>query len=179
MHAKARDSFLLLTTQQWCTEEQYTDQVAVVSPWTELHEARLFVEWEVLDIDLAERLVDGRRFPNHFACVMQNGLRHDGDLVVAVGTETHRTLSRAGLLIITLLTLHALEPCQSEAEWKVAEGRQKNVAVSKRLGFWEKIFESLLFYVTSSIISLSCIMILHGTVSSKPFLSMLTLTSVG
>ena len=58
-------------------------------------------------------------------------------------------------------------------------GTTEKVVVSKRLGFWEKIFESLLFYVNSSIISLSCIMVLRGAVSSRTYLSMLVLTNLG
>lgn len=67
----------------------YTDQVAVIGPGTELHKARLFIKWEVLHIYLTERLIDGRGFPHHFPCVMEYRLRHDGHLVVPVGTETH------------------------------------------------------------------------------------------
>jgi hypothetical protein len=72
-----------------CITEEYTDQISIVRPGAELHETRLFVEWEVLDINLTEGLVDGRRFPHHFACVIEDCLRHYGHLVVSISTETY------------------------------------------------------------------------------------------
>jgi hypothetical protein len=98
-----------------CITEEYTDQVAIVRPGAELHETRLFVEWEVLDINLTERLVDGRRFPHHFARVIEDGLRHYGHLVVSVGTETHYRLLEEALFSIKLdspTAVHELQPHQ-------------------------------------------------------------------
>ena len=58
----------------------------VVGPRSELEEALLIVEGEELDVDVAGRLVDGRRVPHDLAGVVQLRFRHDSHLVVAVGT---------------------------------------------------------------------------------------------
>lgn len=58
--------------------------VPIVAPRSELHEAGLLIKREVLHVDFAERLVDGRRLPDHFAVVMQDGFRHDGHFIVTV-----------------------------------------------------------------------------------------------
>lgn len=63
--------------------------VSVVRPRSELHGTRLLVEREVLDVYLAKRLVDGRRFPHHFARVVQYGFGHYRHFVVAVGAAKH------------------------------------------------------------------------------------------
>jgi hypothetical protein len=47
----------------------------------------LLVEREKLDVDLARRLVDGRRVPGDSSGIVQDGLRHDGHLVIAISTE--------------------------------------------------------------------------------------------
>jgi hypothetical protein len=47
----------------------------------------LFVEGKELDVDLARRFVDGRRVPGHFAGVVEDCLRHDRHLVIAVSTK--------------------------------------------------------------------------------------------
>lgn len=59
---------------------------AIVCPRTELHDAGLLVEGEVLDVDLARGLVDGGRAPLHAARVVQRGLRRQRHLEVAVRT---------------------------------------------------------------------------------------------
>ncbi|GBO39431.1 hypothetical protein AVEN_60332-1, partial [Araneus ventricosus] len=64
--------------------------ISVVRPRAELHEAALSVEGEVLDVDLAGALVDGRWVPHHPARAVDDGLGHDGHLVVAVRTATER-----------------------------------------------------------------------------------------
>ena len=63
-----------------------TNVAVVVCPAAELHDAVLFVEREVLDVDLAVGLVDGRRAPLDRAARRQLGLRVvDGDLIVTIG----------------------------------------------------------------------------------------------
>lgn len=63
--------------------------VSVVRPRSELHRTRLLVEREVLDVYLAKRLVNGRRFPHHFARVVQYGFCHYCHFVVAISTVKH------------------------------------------------------------------------------------------
>ena len=62
--------------------------VTIVGPRPELHETLLFVEGKELDVDLARRFVDGRRVPGHFAGVVEDRLRHDRHLVIAVGAKS-------------------------------------------------------------------------------------------
>jgi hypothetical protein len=62
-----------------------TYQVSVIGPGAEFHEAGLLVEGKVLDVNLAEGLVNGRRLPRDLARVVEDGLGHYGHLVVAVG----------------------------------------------------------------------------------------------
>lgn len=69
-----------------------TCHVTIVGPGAELHEAGLLVEWEVLNVDLAEGLVDGWWLPQHLARVVQDGLRHDGHLIITVGTGTNKNI---------------------------------------------------------------------------------------
>jgi len=69
---------------------------SVVSPRAEFHVARLLVEREVLDVDLAEGFVNGRRFPLDGAVVAQDGFGHDGHFVITIGT------ARASKVIIII-----------------------------------------------------------------------------
>ena len=69
------------------TLTQETDLVAVVSPASEFHVAALLVEGEPLDVDLAGRLVNGRRLPDDLSGVVEAGLGHQGHLVLSVGAE--------------------------------------------------------------------------------------------
>jgi hypothetical protein len=62
---------------------------AVVRPGAELHDAGLLFEGEVLDVDLAGRLVDGGRPPLHAARVVQRRLRRQRHLEVAVRAVPH------------------------------------------------------------------------------------------
>lgn len=57
----------------------------VISPRTEFHHAGLFVEGEVLDVDLAGGLVDGGWFPLHAAGVVERRFCRQRHLKVAVG----------------------------------------------------------------------------------------------
>jgi len=57
----------------------------VVGPRAELERAVLLVEGEVLHLDGAGRLVDGRREPEDVARVGDHGVAVEGDLVHAVG----------------------------------------------------------------------------------------------
>ena len=62
---------------------------SIVGPASELHDAGLLVEGEVLDVHLAGRVVNGRWPPLHEPGVEQRGLGRQGHLEVAVGaTET-------------------------------------------------------------------------------------------
>jgi len=57
---------------------------AVIGPRTELEDAGLFVEWEVLHVDLAGRFIYGRRLPLDQSLMVDRGLRGQGHLEVAV-----------------------------------------------------------------------------------------------
>lgn len=59
---------------------------AVVSPATELQHTRLLVKREILNINLAGRLVNGRRLPLDQALVVDGGLGGKSHLKVAVRT---------------------------------------------------------------------------------------------
>ena len=48
---------------------------SVVSPASELHDTCLLVEWEVLHVHLARRVVDGRWAPFYQTRIEQGGLR--------------------------------------------------------------------------------------------------------
>lgn len=61
---------------------------AVVRPRAELEDARLLVEGEVLDVDLAARLVNGRRFPLDQAAVVHRCLGGQRHLEVPVGAKS-------------------------------------------------------------------------------------------
>lgn len=69
---------------------------AVVRPTAKLHDTRLLVKREVLDVDLARALVDGGWLPLHPACVVEGGFRGQRHLEVAIRTEnliyTHKYL---------------------------------------------------------------------------------------
>ena len=60
---------------------------SIVSPASELHDAGLLIEGEVLDVHLARRVIDGRGSPLHEAGVEQGGLGRQGHLEVAVGAD--------------------------------------------------------------------------------------------
>ena len=62
-----------------------THLFAVISPATELHHTGLLVKREVLDVDLARGLVDGRRLPLHQAVIIERRLRGQRHLEIAVG----------------------------------------------------------------------------------------------
>ena len=57
---------------------------SVVGPAAELHDARLLVKGEVLDVYLARRLVDGGRLPLHQAVEPDGGLGGQRHLEVAI-----------------------------------------------------------------------------------------------
>lgn len=63
-----------------------TDLEPVVCPTAELEHARLLVEREILDIDLATRFVNGRRLPLNQPAVVHGGFGRQRHLKVAVGT---------------------------------------------------------------------------------------------
>lgn len=66
----------------------YSYLIAVVTPRSELHEARLLVERKVSHVDFTRRLKNCGRRPHHFACVVQNSLGHCGDHVLTISAET-------------------------------------------------------------------------------------------
>lgn len=66
--------------------------VSVVGPRPELHVAVLLVEREPLHVDLAGGLVDRGRLPDDLTRVREAGLRHQGDLVLPVGTSKKNTI---------------------------------------------------------------------------------------
>lgn len=57
---------------------------AVIGPRTKLEDAGLLIEWEVLHVDLAGRLIYGRRLPLDQSLMVDGGLRGQGHLEVAV-----------------------------------------------------------------------------------------------
>ena len=61
----------------------------VVRPTTEFQDARLLVEGEVLDVDLAARLVNGGRLPLDQAAVVHGRLRGQRHLEVPVRAKSH------------------------------------------------------------------------------------------
>lgn len=65
---------------------------AVVSPRSEFHDTGLLVEWKILDVDFAGRLVDSRWFPIHSACVIQRCLCGKGHLKVTISAEISLSL---------------------------------------------------------------------------------------
>ena len=76
---------------------------SVVSPRAEFHVARLLVEREVLDVDLAEGFVNSRRFPLDGAVVAQDGFGHDGHFVITVGAAS-------GNKVIVIITANCWRP---------------------------------------------------------------------
>ncbi len=60
---------------------------------TYLEGAQLFVEREELDVDGAERLVDGGRFPHHLPVVVHRRFRHQLHREVAISAEKIHTKS--------------------------------------------------------------------------------------
>lgn len=66
--------------------EAITHLISVISPGAELHEASLLIEGKVPDINLAAGLEDGRRGPDHFASVVENGFGHRGNHILTIGT---------------------------------------------------------------------------------------------
>ena len=77
------------SSQSWIFLGGETHLESVVSPAAELHDARLLVEGEVLDVHLARRVIDGRRTPLDQPRVEQGRLGGQGHLEVAVGTENN------------------------------------------------------------------------------------------
>ena len=59
----------------------------VIGPRAELHDTGLLVEGEILDVDLAGRLVDGRGLPLYKAVPPQGGLGGKGHFKIAIGAE--------------------------------------------------------------------------------------------
>ena len=59
----------------------------IIRPTSKLHIAVLFVKREPFHIDLAGRLVNGRRGPLHVSSVSQLRLGHKTDLIFAIRTE--------------------------------------------------------------------------------------------
>lgn len=57
---------------------------AVIRPTTELEHAGLFVEWEILDVNLARGFVDGRWLPFHQPLVVDGSLGGEGYLEVTI-----------------------------------------------------------------------------------------------
>ena len=60
---------------------------SVVGPAAKLHDARLLVKGEVLDIHLARRVVDCGRLPLDLARRHEGRLRRQRDLKVAIGAR--------------------------------------------------------------------------------------------
>jgi len=54
---------------------KYVDGVAVVRPRPELDRARLFIKWEVLDVDRTQTVVDRRRLPDNETVMVDSHLR--------------------------------------------------------------------------------------------------------
>ena len=63
----------------------------VVGPRTELEDAGLFVEWKVLDVDLAAGFVDGRRFPFDQSAVIHGGFGRQRHFEIAVGATFNQS----------------------------------------------------------------------------------------
>ena len=59
----------------------------VIGPGPEFHDTGLLVEGEILDVDLAGRLVDGRGLPLYKAVPPQGGLGGKGHFKIAIGAE--------------------------------------------------------------------------------------------
>ena len=66
---------------------RHVDLLGVVRPGTKLHATLLLVEREVLDVDGAGALVDGRGKPRDLARVVYDRVHQELDVEVAVGTE--------------------------------------------------------------------------------------------
>ena len=63
---------------------------AIVCPATKLHDAGLFVKWEILYIDFATGFVDGRRLPLDQPVVVDGGFGRQRHLEVSIRTiHTH------------------------------------------------------------------------------------------
>lgn len=75
---------------RWCTSSsvvQLVYLIAIISPWAELHETRLLIEWKVSHVDFTRRFENGRRCPVHTASVMKYRLCQCGHHIFTVGTE--------------------------------------------------------------------------------------------
>ena len=81
---------------KWKKQKRYLK--AIVCPRSKFEDARLLVEGEVLDVDLARRFVDRRRFPFDEAVVVHRGLRRQRHFKVAVRTANS---------IITIVPFHS------------------------------------------------------------------------
>jgi hypothetical protein len=60
---------------------------AIVRPRPELHDARLLVKREILDVYLARGLIDGRWLPFHATSVVERRLRCQSDFKITISTE--------------------------------------------------------------------------------------------
>ena len=67
-------------------QQLHTHLFAIIGPRAELHDASLLIKREVLDIDLARGLVDGRWFPFDLAVGKEGRLGGQSHLKVAVST---------------------------------------------------------------------------------------------
>ena len=61
----------------------------VVGPRSKFEDARLLIEWEVLNVDLARGFVDRRRFPLDQAVVVHRRFRRQRHFKVAIGAAIH------------------------------------------------------------------------------------------
>ena len=60
----------------------------IIGPAAKLHHASLFVEREILNVDLAGGLINGWRLPLHETMVPQRGLCRQGYLKVTIRAKT-------------------------------------------------------------------------------------------
>ena len=89
---------------------------AVVGPATELHDAGLLVEREILDVHLTGRMINGRRFPLNQSGVEQGGLRGQRHFKVTISTERKSALI-SNPFIITHWTQY------SEGDYATSSGK--------------------------------------------------------
>jgi hypothetical protein len=66
--------------------------ISIIRPRAEFHKAYLLVERKVPNVDLAGGLEDGRRGPDDFASVGQNGFGQSGDDVFTIGTGKNKNI---------------------------------------------------------------------------------------
>lgn len=68
------------------------DLEAIVGPRSEFHDARLLVEWEILDVDLAGGLINCRRLPFHPSGVVESGFGGQCHLEIPISTVTKKQI---------------------------------------------------------------------------------------